>query len=199
MSRKHEPEFQGQPYGDRPAKKKRRGLKIAGGVAAGLLIVGGCSAALTGGEEPPADPQTSTTTSPAPEPLSEAPTAPETTTPPDGGPQYDPPAPPQRLDPLPSPSSTDYWGGLFTEEELDELFLSSVRAEPSSPSIRALDDATLLDYGRSVCPGVEAGLTFADFEFAGLDWLDAPIVAGSAVGTYCPDLIEEAADMEGSY
>ena len=71
--------------------------------------------------------------------------------------------------------------------------LEGVREEPSTPAVRATDDATLLEYGRSVCPAIEAGATFADFDFPGLDpYLDAPIVAGAAVGTYCPDLIEAA-------
>lgn len=149
-------------------------LKAAGGATVLALLLGACGAPEDEGGTP---------TPPA---ATEAPTA--TEAPVEPTPHLDPPAP------YTEPETTeDPWGGIFTDEELDSLFLEGVREEPSTPAVRATDDATLLKYGRSVCPAIEAGATFADFDFPGLDpYLDAPIVAGAAVGTYCPDLIEAA-------
>lgn len=133
----------------------------------------------------------------APEDTEGTPTPPAATEAPvEPTPHLDPPAP------YTQPETTeDPWGGIFTDEELDALFLEGVREDPSTPAVRATDDATLLEYGRSVCPAIEAGATFADFNFPGLDpYLDAPIVAGAAVGTFCPDLLEAAmGEAAGDY
>lgn len=156
-------------------------LKVTAG-AAGVLALGLALGSCGGAEEPEA-----TTPPPA---ATEAPTAP--TEPPVE--QFDPPAPqPEQWEPELDLETEDPWGGLLTEEELEENFLDVVRAEPSTPGIRATDDATLLEYGATVCPAVEAGATFDTLSFPGLDpYLEAPVIAGAAVGTWCPDLLDEA-------
>lgn len=150
-------------------------LKAVGGATALAFLLGACGAP---------EGESGTTTPPAATETPTAPTEPE-------APIYDPPAPPPQ--PEPELDTADPWGGLFTEEELAANYLAAVRAEPSSPGIRALDDTTLLAHGATVCPAVETGATFADFQFPGLDpYLEAPIIAGAAVGTWCPDLLEVA-------
>lgn len=162
--------------------KKLKMTAAAGGATVLALLLGACGAP---------EGESGTPTPPA---ATEAPTATETPTAPQE-PHLDPPAP------YTQPETTeDPWGGIFTDEELDALFLEGVREDPSTPAVRATDDATLLEYGRSVCPAIEAGATFADFNFPDLDpYLDAPIVAGAAVGTFCPDLLEAAMGEAGDY
>lgn len=145
-------------------------LTLTAGAASLALLLGACGAPEDDGGTP---------TSPA---APEAPTA--TEAPVEPTPHLDPPAPETELD------TSDPWGGLIPEEDLETNFLEVVRAEPSTPAIRATDDATLLEWGRSVCPAVEQGATFADLTFPALDpYLESPIVAGAAVGTWCPDLL----------
>lgn len=148
-------------------------LTLTAGAAALALLLGACGAPEdTGG-------------TPTPQESTEAPTAPQE---PEAT-HFDPPPPPEAFETDPE----DPWGGLFTPEELEEVFLETVREEPSSPAIRATDDATLLAWGESVCPAVENGATFVDFHFPGLDpYLESPLIAGAAVGTWCPDLLEAA-------
>ena len=159
-------------------KKKLKVTAAAGGVLVLGLALGSCG----GAEEPEG-------TTPPPV-ATEAPTTP--TEPPVE--HFDPPAPqPEQWEPELDLETEDPWGGLLTEEELEENFLETVRLEPVPPGIRALDDGTLLEYGATVCPAVEAGATFEDFQFSGLDpYLEAPVIAGAAVVTWCPDLIDAA-------
>lgn len=148
-------------------------LKAAGGATVLALLLGACGA-------PEGESDT-----PTPPAATEAPSTPEA--PLEPTPHLDPPAP------YTEPDAADPWGGLLTEEEKAEVFLEVVREDPSTPTVRALDDATLLEYGRMTCPLVEAGGTFSTITFPGLDpYLDAPIVSGTAVGVWCPDLLEAA-------
>lgn len=87
----------------------------------------------------------------------------------------------------PAPAESEAYPGL-SAEDLDQVFLLTVQDMAQDPATLALPDSELLAMGATVCPDVEAGATFDQFYFPGVDTFDAPVIAGAAVGAYCPEL-----------
>lgn len=107
------------------------------------------------------------------------------------------PAPTTETEPAPTPTFTEgtYQGptpGEPTEADREYAYLDTVREMSYDPATASLPDAELLTMGRSVCAHVEAGVTFDEFGFPGVTELDAPVIAGAAVGVWCPELTEQA-------
>lgn len=104
------------------------------------------------------------------------------------------PAPTTETEPAPSFTEGTYQGttpGEITEADREYAYLDTVREMSYDPATASLPDAELLAMGRPVCADVEAGVTFDQFVFPGINEWDSAIIAGAAVGVWCPELTEQ--------
>jgi hypothetical protein len=76
---------------------------------------------------------------------------------------------------------------------MDQLYLSTVRE--GAPSFADIDDATLIEFGQSVCTGFDNGATFTELALmgldSGLDNADLGYTMGVGVGAYCPEYSDQ--------
>nr|WP_272923899.1 DUF732 domain-containing protein [Streptomyces sp. SID3343] len=65
------------------------------------------------------------------------------------------------------------------------MFLDFVRQ--SVPAVKSTSDAELVAQGQAVCSGLKAGKKITDLLPNQSDITSSAVVAGFAVGTFCPD------------
>jgi hypothetical protein len=87
---------------------------------------------------------------------------------------------------------SEHASGLDSDT-MDQLYLSTVRE--GAPSFADIDDATLIEFGQSVCTGFDNGATFTELALmgldSGLDNIDLGYTMGVGVGAYCPEYSDQ--------